>query len=86
MEITSRPYLSLLIAVPTDMGDPNELAEMVAEINMDQVELAERLSNQVYYYDRDIRNISLATDTPNKRLDGIISEPKFVYDVKSQSR
>ena len=75
-----------VIAVSTDMGDPNELAQMVAEINMDQVSLDERLSNQVYHYDKDLRKLSLATDTPNKRLDGIVAEPKLIYDAKEQSR
>jgi hypothetical protein len=31
-----------VIAVSSSMGDPNELAQMVAEINMDQVSLDER--------------------------------------------
>ena len=74
-----------VIAVSAELGDPNELAQMVAEINMDQVDLSERLSNQVYHYDKDLRKLSLATDTPNKRLDGIVSEPPMVYDTK-QSR
>lgn len=63
-----------VIAVSTDLGNPNELAAMVAEINMDQVALDERLSNQVYHYDKDLRKVTLATDTPNKRLDGIVAE------------
>ncbi len=70
-----------VIAVSSDMGDPNELAQMVAEINMDQVALDERLSNQVYHYDKDLRKLSLATDTPNKRLDGIVAEPKLIYNA-----
>ena len=70
-----------VIAVSTDMGNPNELAAMVAEINMDQVALDERLSNQVYHYDKDLRKVSLATDTPNKRLDGIVSEAPIVYEA-----
>lgn len=80
-----RPYLSLLIAVSAEMGDPYELAEMVSKINMDQVALEERLSNQVYHYDKDLRKLSLATDTPNKRLDGIVAEPPMIYETK-QSR
>lgn len=56
------------IAVSADMGDPYELAEMVNEINMSQVDLEERLSNQVYHYDKDLRKLTLATDTPNKLL------------------
>lgn len=75
-----------IIAVSADMGDPNELAQMVNEINMDQVALEERLSNQVYHYDKDLRKLSMATDTPNKRLDGIVAEPKLIYDSKEQSR
>lgn len=69
------------IAVSTDMGDPYELAEMVNEINMDQVALEERLSNQVYHYDKDARRLTLATDTPNKRLDGIVAEAQLIYDT-----
>lgn len=75
-----------VIAVSSSMGDPNELAQMVSEINMDQVSLDERLSNQVYHYDKDLRKLSLATDTPNKRLDGIVAAPKLIYDAKEQSR
>lgn len=56
------------IAVSAEMGNPYELAEMVNEINMSQVDLQDRLSNQVYFYDRGIRKISMATDTPNKYL------------------
>lgn len=70
-----------VIAVSASMGDPNELAAMVAEINMEQVALDERLSNQVYHYDKDLRKLTLATDTPNKRLDGIVAEPQLIYDA-----
>lgn len=70
-----------VIAVSTDMGEPNELAAMVSEINMSQVELGERLSNQVYHYDKDLRKVTLATDTPNKRLDGIVAEAPMVYEA-----
>ena len=74
-----------VIAVSVEMGEPEELARMVAEINMDQVDLSERLSNQVYHYDKDLRKITLATDTPNKRLDGVVAEQGLVYEAK-QSR
>lgn len=74
-----------VIAVSSNAGEPNELAEMVAEANMSYVSLEERLSNQVYHYDKDLRKLSLATDTPNKRIDGIVAEPPMVYENK-QSR
>lgn len=69
------------IAVSVDMGDPYELAEMVNEINMSQVVLEERLSNQVYHYDKDARRLTLATDTPNRRLDGMVAEAQLIYDT-----
>ena len=50
------------------------------------VEERRRLSNQVYHYDKDLRKLTLATDTPNKRLDGIVAEPPLVYDAKEKSR
>ena len=74
-----------VIAVSVEMGEPKELARMVSEVNMDQVDLSERLSNQVYHYDKDLRKITLATDTPNKRLDGVVAEQGLVYEAK-QSR
>ncbi len=75
-----------VIAVSVNMGDPNELAQMVNEINIDQVALDERLSNQVYHYDKDLRKLTLATDTPNKRLDGVVAEANLIYEAKDQSR
>lgn len=71
-----------VLAVSAELNDPETLAQMVTEINMDQVDLEERLSNQVYYYDKDLRKISLATDTPNKRLDGIVAEPPMIYETE----
>ncbi len=63
-----------VIAVPIKTGNPKELAQMVEEINLGQVPLEERLSNQVYCYDRKGHHLSIATDTPWKRLDGIVPE------------
>lgn len=57
-----------VLAVSTELTEPEELAQMVAEVNMQKVALEERLSNQVYHYDKDLRKLTLATDTPNKRL------------------
>ena len=63
-----------VIAVSADFGSPDELAEMVYEINMDQVDINDRLSNQVYCYDKDLRTLRLATDTINKSLDDVDRE------------
>lgn len=37
--------------VSSDMGSPEMLAQMVVEVNMQEVSLDERLCNQVYHYD-----------------------------------
>ena len=74
-----------VIAVPASMGDPEELAEMVLQVNTDVVDVSERLSNQVYHYDRDARKLSMATDTPNKSILNAVAEVELVYD-KEQKR
>ena len=53
------------------MGSPDDLAELVYEINMEQVDIDDRLSHQVYCYDKDLRTLRLATDTINKSLDDV---------------
>ena len=69
-----------VIAVPSSLGDPVELAEMVQQVNMDVVDVSERLSNQVYHYNRDSRKLSMATDTPNKDIVNAVAEISLVYD------
>ncbi len=60
-----------VLATPVESGiDEEELAMMVEEVNFTQVDLEDRLSNQVYYYDRAQRELTLASDAPVKRLDG----------------
>ena len=63
-----------VIAVPVDVGTPEELAQMVEEVNLTQVSLKERLSNQVYHYDREQHKLSMAVSTPAKHLDGTVPE------------
>ena len=50
---------------------------MVEGINMEQVALEERLSNQVYFYDSRERKLSVATDNPNKSIDFSNESQKF---------
>lgn len=68
------------LAVSVNIGDAKALAEMVNEINMSQVDLAERLSNQVYHYDRRKRTLTMATNTPHKRLDEPVAQPQLIKD------
>lgn len=74
------------IAVSVNMGDPYELAQMVNEINMNEVNLDDRLSNQVYHYDREQHKLTMATNTPMKRLDGLVAEPQLIYGSGTRAR
>lgn len=69
-----------VIAIPTEMGEKNmtHLLEMVQEVNMGSVRLEERLSNSVYHYDRNARKVTLAAESPEKRLDGKTAELPLV--------
>lgn len=75
-----------LIIVKAGEWNAYELAAMVEEINMTQVELRDRLSNQVYCYDKDLGKLLLATDTPSRRLDGKVAEKSAVYDELERCR
>ena len=74
------------LAVSVNLGDPYKLAKMVNEVNMNDVDLGDRLSNQVYHYDRELHKLTMATNTPIKRLDGLVAEPQQVYGSVDRSR
>ena len=69
------------IAVSVEMGAPEYLAQMVHDVTLD-----ERLSNNVYHYDKDLRKLELATDVPEKGLDGVIAEPPMIYEKEGPAR
>ncbi len=74
-----------IIAMPaTENVVPEEIAQVVNMVNMEEVDLCERLSNNVYFYDKNLREISMATDTPNKRLDGSVAENVAYYETKER--
>ena len=57
-----------LIAISPKLCTPEMLANLVYEVNRDKVDISERLSNEVYFYDSKAREVILATDVPNKDL------------------
>ena len=75
-----------VIAIPAGMaeGNPAYLAEMVHDVNMGELELEERLSNSVYHYDRNARKVTLAAESPEKRLDGKQTELPLIQEDKRQ--
>lgn len=80
--IPSSVHEVLAVSVEMGSGNPEELAEMVQQINMSAVELEDRLSNNVYHYDKDLRELKLATQVPNQRLDGVVAEPELIYGTE----
>ena len=70
-----------VMAASVEMDTAENFAELVQEANFSSCELADRLSNNVYHYDKDLRKLTMATDVPNKRLDGMVSEPTLIYDT-----
>ena len=75
-----------VVCVPASKRKPEELAEMVQDINMKFIRPEERLSNQVYHYDKELRKLTMATETPNRRVDDIVAETPLLYGEKEQRR
>ena len=55
-----------VIAIPFNPESLKDLEEMVYAVNMDEVDVSDRLSNEVYFYDKKTRKLSLATNTKKK--------------------
>ena len=68
------------IAVSTELGTPESLAEMVQEVNGTQVAEDEFLSDHVYRYDAKERTISLA-DTTLAEIESKVSENTVTYEA-----
>jgi len=66
------------IAVSTEMGSPEMLANMVCEVNETQVSQEEQLSDHVYHYDAKSKEITLA-DTTVEELG--VTSPKANQDM-----
>ncbi len=57
-----------VIAVSTSMGSAEEMARMVCEVNAGQVSPEERLSDQVYLYYKNMRQLVPALEAPDRQL------------------
>lgn len=68
------------IAVSTEMGTPEMLAEMVQEVNGTQVSEEEQLSDHVYLFDARERKLSIA-DTSMEQLEAKVSEETAGYEA-----
>ena len=81
-----RPYLSLFIAVSTDMGTPETLSEMVREVNGTQVSEEEQLSDHVYRFDAAKKTLSLADTTMEELKKAAGAENMSVEPVAEGNR
>ena len=70
-----------VIVVPSHLGELEELADMVHMVNMKAVRLEERLSNQVYHYDKELSRFSIATNNPSKLIESQVAEPQMIYET-----
>ena len=68
------------LALGKEVMGIERLTEIVHEINQTEVELEDRLSNQIYQYNSKSRKVSLVSDSPFKRIDGRMSEADLAYE------
>ena len=72
------------IAISVDCcGTIEELAEMVKEVNTNQVDLEEQLSDHVYKYDAKTKTLSLADVSVEDLNISMVSENKMSYEAES---
>ena len=74
------------IAVPENFTNLERLSEIVHEVNFSWVDEDERLSNEVYHYDKRTRQFTIATDVQNKSLSDHVAEEKTVYQAEPPCR
>lgn len=72
MRTLLRPYLSLLLVVPADGAvDAKTLESFVQEVNAKEVDIQDRLSNKVQYYDAEGKTLvnAVAFEQKGRKLD-----------------
>ncbi len=65
-----------MLALGKSIIEWERVGKMVSEVNAEHVELHERLSNNVYQYDCEKKEITVAYESPNKRLDDYGTSPE----------
>ena len=55
-----------VIAISTQAGEPDDLQEMVQEINNTEVAPEERLSDSVYKFDSKVKELSIVAEPPQR--------------------
>lgn len=74
------------LCVSKNKMNPEELQDMVREVNTGVVNVADRLSNQVYLYDKTARTITMVSDGQNRDVRenlGKVAEKTMEYDLNN---
>lgn len=74
------------IAIRATGADPDELAELVKEVNDTQVQRDERLSYHVYHYDAKSGVLSIADKAPVEMPDFMVAEDQAQYESKDKEQ
>ena len=62
---------SEVFVISADLSDPKDLKDLTSEILEDSIPLDEKLSDQIYFYDRALRNLALVTTTTSENHNGM---------------
>ena len=80
------------LAISQSLGEPEEIQEMVSEINQNTVKEQDRLSNQVFAYDRTARELTVAAASAVKGvrdtdyMSKVAERSEYMFDMPQPSR
>lgn len=75
-----------VVAIPKSKEDLEYLADLVYEMNITTVPLEDRLSHQIYQYDRDAKEITMATNRPYRSLVEKQEEPNIEKEEERSTK
>lgn len=75
-----------VLAIPVSMMEPEMLKDMVYTINMNQVALEDRLSNQVYFFDKNAKTLTPAIEGPVKGIADDITDKVAEHGMEYETK
>lgn len=76
--------VDMVLVTNTQEHSPETLAEIVCDMNFNELMLEDRLSNQIYHYNRHTQEITLATNTEYTLLSNKPEEPENHIDTEHE--
>lgn len=62
---------SEVFVLSADLSDPKDLKDLTSEILEECIPLDEKLSDQIYFYDKTLRKLTLVTTTTSENHNGM---------------